>query len=255
MNYHVFQRRVLRGGMFSPPRNLVTQGDGEGSCMVYAIINLIITNEGLWKHLSTEGLEWFLNMMQEGDVTSCDHYWYDEIKGLFTCEMKEYAMGDLESENLTLPEFLYYIDALRGSSVENELITYPSELILFQSEGMEDGHVLCTTDDESETTFVDSHGEVWRFSTLMTDGKIDKFKVYLLSTPYSKILSYLSNISFKYDKDAEIPEYLKPHQNLFMDLNALPKTVGSNMMQTWLNFKSRSRLNEGDEPIPFNLPD
>ena len=250
MNRHVFQRHVLRGGMFSPPRNLVTQGDGEGSCMVYAIINLLITNEGLWKHLSTEGLEWFLNMMQEGDVTSCSHFWYDEIRGLFTCEMKTYAMGDLESENLTLPEFLYY-----SSFQDDKLMTYPSELISFQSEGMEDAHAMCTTDDASETTFVDSHGEVWRFSTLMTDGEIDKRKVYLLSTPYSKVLSYLANIQFKYDKDAEIPEYLQPHQNLFMDLNTLPKTVGSNMMQTWLNFKSRSRLKEGDEPIPFNLPD
>lgn len=77
----------------------------------------------------------------------------------------------------------------------------------------------------------------------------------MISPHYGKVLTFLANIKFAYDKDAEIPEHLKPHENLFMDLNRLPKTVGSNMMQTWLNFRSRSRLNEGDEPIPFDLPD
>ena len=108
MNRHVFTHRVLRG-MFSPPRNLVTQGDGEGSCMVYALINLLISNGGLWKHLSEAGLEWFLDMMQEGDVESCQGWWYDELRPLFleSCDMDSRGDDELADTNLSLAEFLF----------------------------------------------------------------------------------------------------------------------------------------------------
>lgn len=263
MNRHVFTRRVL-GDMFTPPRHLVTQGDGEGSCMVYALINLLISNRGLWKHLSEAGLEWFLDMMQEGDVESCAPWWYNEIRPLFleSCHMDPRGDDELADTNLSLAEFLYHSSFVKeentgdeGEESEYVFTAFPSELIMFFNVGDDYGHVMCTTDNEEETTFVDSHGEVWRFSELMTDGKIDNRKARVLSRGYGQHLEELRNITFKYDKDAEIPEHLKPHENLFMNLNALPKTVGSNMMQTWLNFKSRSRLEEGDEPIPFNLPD
>lgn len=257
MKRHSFQRRVL-GADFTPPRHLVTQGDDEGSCLVYALINLLISNRGLWKHLSEAGLEWYLKMMQDGDVVSCQNWWYEQIRPLFlqSCKMDSRGNDDLADTNLSFAEFLYYSSFRKKKEGEGEeLVVYPSELIAFYNVGDEMGHALCTTDNETETTFVDSLGMVWRFSQLLRDGEIDNDKAFMLYTGYAKPIGRLKTITFQYDKDAEIPEHLIPHENLFMDLNALPKTVGSNMMQTWLNFKSRSRLEEGDEPIPFNLPD
>ena len=249
MRRHVMQHRVLRGGMESPatPPSHVAKQDG-GTCASYSFINLLLTNTGLWKALSPEGLYLFLYLLKgtyPEEYQKCrDRIVYD-LQDKFWIEVKHKVYNNVK----TAIEFIFRNKKNRLKPHQYILFTFPDGT----------GHAICTTDDK-ELTFVDSNASIFQvsqFTKFNEDGtkEVDweKFDKYVGMDYYEDPLMQVDIFDMKaYKNITEIENYLEPYVNMFESMNDVDKQPGS--IHTWLN-RAKQRFDTKGDPIPMQSLD